>query len=203
VSSTTTLIFCPPFTAVTAFVVVPGFASTPPQGASFCGSPLSSSTSHEAGSSSLKCALTIGATVAPSTATDNPRTHFFTMTPKERCADGGHSSGPQTPASSRFSGAPARWASRLLYACAPAQSRGDGEPLHDLENDQTPPPGRARRHRRPDDAATRAGGRDRAGGSLPVPESPRAAGVCTAQSRFAFRSASAPRLRDRDVHSHG
>src|SRR6185295_12440828 len=84
VSSTTTLIFCPPFTAVTAFVVVPGFASTPPQGASFCGSPLSSSTSHEAGSRSLKCALTIGATVAPSTATGNPRIHFFTMSPPRK-----------------------------------------------------------------------------------------------------------------------
>src|SRR5215470_15464784 len=46
----------PPVACVTAHVGLPKSVLVPPHGAAFCGSPRSSSTSHDVGASSLKCA---------------------------------------------------------------------------------------------------------------------------------------------------
>src|SRR5579863_4145945 len=69
--------FSPPWTLFTAPLGVPALADVPPQGAIFCGSPLGSSCSQEAGSSSLKCALACGAITVALMETTSKLQNFF------------------------------------------------------------------------------------------------------------------------------
>src|SRR5579872_1075773 len=69
--------FSPPCTLFTAPLGVPALAEVPPQGAIFCGSPLGSSCSQDAGSSSLKCALACGAITVALMETNSKLQNFF------------------------------------------------------------------------------------------------------------------------------
>src|SRR5215831_3388129 len=67
----------PPVALVTAHVGLPKSVLVPPHGAAFCGSPRSSSMSHDGGASSLKCACVATGIRASATARANRLNAFI------------------------------------------------------------------------------------------------------------------------------
>src|SRR4051812_38297556 len=65
----------PPTALLITFVGVPQSTFVPPQGPAFCGSPRSLSTSHDVGSSSLKCAWATVGTIPASTPASDAETN--------------------------------------------------------------------------------------------------------------------------------